>query len=141
MGANLVSQSQHSNLGFGAQPPKEDEDSITRTLSSKSLDTIEKLSGFKRRFDDIEASMEQLIASVRTSRLPLGTARTELAQLEAALDRLQCKGIDSVDTFELSSGKDLAKSMRKELTGQAEKIHDFMDEIFKAIKYAQQQAQ
>jgi len=118
----------------------EDEESITRSLSSKSLDTIEKLSGFKRRFDEIEASMEQLIASVRTSRLPFGTARTELAQLEATLDRLQCKGVDSIDTFELSSGKDLAKSIRKELTGRAEKIHNRMDQSFKAITYAQQQA-
>lgn len=108
-------------------------------MSGKSRDTVEKLAGFRRSFDDIEASMEQLVASVRTGGVLLGRARDELAQLEASLDQLQCKGVDSVDTFGLSSGRDLAKSFRKELTGRAERIHDSMDESFKAC--AQRQAQ
>jgi len=110
-------------------------------MSGRSRDAVEKLSGFGRSLDDIEASLEQLVSSLRTSGVSLRRARDELAQLEANLDRLQCKGVDSVDMSELGSGTDLAKSIRKELTGRTEKIHDRMDESFKAIKHAQLLAQ
>lgn len=141
-----VVRMQPPSLDLGSQPyaAEDDEDSLMRTLGSKSYDTVMKLSDFRSRFDDIDASMERLIASLQTSGAPLGKTRGELAQLEATLDRLQCKGVDSVDTFELSSGKELARSIRKELTGRAEKMHARMDEGFKAIKCAQnvqQQAQ
>lgn len=102
---------------------------------------MEKLADFRRQFDEIEASMHHIAGSVHLSDTSLGKARDELAQLEATLDKLQCKGVDSIDTFELDTGKDLAKSMRKELTNRAEKIHDRMDEIFKDIKRAQKKAQ
>lgn len=114
---------------------------LDRRMSSKSEDTVEKLADFRRQFDDIEASMNGIVGSLHLKDTNLGKARDELAQLEATLDKLQCKGVDSIDTFELDSGKDVAKSMRKELTARAEKIHDRMDEIFKEIKQAQKHMQ
>jgi len=129
-----------SDLG-SQRGPKGDEDALRRTLSRKSYDTVMTLSNFRRSFDDIEASIEQLTVSIQSTETPVGRARTELAQLEATLDKLQCKGVDSVETFELSSGKELAKSIRKELTDRADIIHDRIDEVFKAIKYAEQRAQ
>ena len=44
------------------------------------------------------------------------------------------KGVDSIDTYELESGKEHARALRKELTRQAEELHDRMEALFKEIK-------
>mmetsp|Transcript_26672 Transcript_26672/g.58633 ORF Transcript_26672/g.58633 Transcript_26672/m.58633 type:complete len:352 (+) Transcript_26672:55-1110(+) len=62
-------------------------------------------------------------------------ARDVLAQMEAQLDELQCKGIDSVSTAGLAPGaEEAAKSLRKELTHKAESLQRSLDAAFERIR-------
>lgn len=104
-------------------------------MSARSEHTFERLLDFERQFEEIDASVARIEAGFRNGDPP-GKARDELAQLEATLDRLQCEGIDSIDTYELQSGKEQARALRKVLTRRAEQMHGKMDEIFKDLMQA-----
>jgi len=91
----------------------------------KKVATLSQLDEFRLQFDEIDTAV---------ARLEAAPARDELAQLEARLDRLQCHGVDSLVTSELSpSSKELARSMRRELTRRAEQMHCRMDVLFRDI--------
>lgn len=104
-------------------------------MSARSEHTFERLIDFERQFEEIDASVARIEAGLHNGD-PVGKARDELAQLEARLDRLQCEGVDSIDTYELQSGKEQARALRKVLTRRAEQMHGKMDEIFKEILQA-----
>lgn len=106
-------------------------------MSRLSEDTVSQLETFERQFDDIERQMRDIVASWRAGHVAPGKARTDLAQLEAKLDKIQCNGVDSIETYELTSGKDTAKALRKELTKRAELIHERMDQVFQELKASQ----
>lgn len=105
-----------------------------RQLSARSEFIMEQLLDFERQFEDIDASVAAIEAAFRSGELTPGKARDDLAQLEARLDRLQCEGVDSIETFELQSGKDQARALRKVLTRRAEQMHGKFDDIFQEIK-------
>eukprot|EP00747_Dinoflagellata_sp_TGD_P209872 gnl/TRDRNA2_/TRDRNA2_83246_c0_seq1.p1 gnl/TRDRNA2_/TRDRNA2_83246_c0~~gnl/TRDRNA2_/TRDRNA2_83246_c0_seq1.p1 ORF type:complete len:314 (-),score=59.34 gnl/TRDRNA2_/TRDRNA2_83246_c0_seq1:127-930(-) len=108
--------------------------SLDRRFSGISESTLGKLEQYAQEFDGIEAGMGQIEQLFREKQVLPGKANSELAQLEAKLDRLQCNGVDSIETFELVSGKEQARALRKELTKRAEQLHDKMDALFKEIK-------
>jgi hypothetical protein len=64
------------------------------------------------------------------SKYTAGKATTELSQIEAKLNKLQEKGVDSIQTADLSSGKELAKDMRKKLNKDIEVLFDRMQALF-----------
>lgn len=91
---------------------------------------------------NLEAQLQQLEIGVgetqealRYGRAPLGQARDQLAQLEASLDRLQCKGVDCVSIAELSAAEqDFARVHRRALTRRIEALHEEIDAIFKCLR-------
>merc|ERR1712032_767035 len=95
---------------------------------------MEQLCDFERQFDEIDASVSGIEEALEQHSMAPGRARDTLAQMEARLDKLQCHGVDCIDTFELKSGKDQARALRKVLTRRAEQMHDRMDRIFNTIK-------
>lgn len=92
------------------------------------------LAGFGRQLDALDEEIGNIEASLDASQLLPGQARDSLAQVEAQLDKLQCHGLDSVDTFDLQSGKLEAKSLRKSLTHRGEVMHQRIEAIFARIK-------
>merc|ERR1719336_1268324 len=97
---------------------------------------MEQLIDFERQFDEIDARTAEIYAGFQGGQIIPGKARDDLAQLEARLDRLQCEGVDSIETFDLQSGKDQARALRKVLTRRAEQMHERMDDLFAEIKQA-----
>lgn len=97
---------------------------------------MERLVDFEQQFRDIDATVAAIAAALAAQQTTPGRARDELAQLEARLDKLQCQGVDCIDTLELKSGKEQARALRKALTKRAEQMHVEMDELFAAIKEA-----
>ncbi|CAK9019232.1 unnamed protein product [Durusdinium trenchii] len=91
---------------------------------------------------DCEAQLEEATRQLQRTQLALvgaqvspGQARADLAQLEARLDRLQCRGIDSVSTAGLSSqDEDAARSLRKHLTREVEQLQSRLDDTFNQLK-------
>eukprot|EP00747_Dinoflagellata_sp_TGD_P198082 gnl/TRDRNA2_/TRDRNA2_70236_c0_seq1.p1 gnl/TRDRNA2_/TRDRNA2_70236_c0~~gnl/TRDRNA2_/TRDRNA2_70236_c0_seq1.p1 ORF type:complete len:209 (+),score=36.73 gnl/TRDRNA2_/TRDRNA2_70236_c0_seq1:24-650(+) len=102
--------------------------------SPSSKNTLRDLAQYLEKFDDIEAGIEEMESSFIEGQILPSKANTDLAQLEAKLDKLQCNGVDSVETFQLGSGKDQAKALRKYLTKRAEQLHGKMDELFRTFK-------
>jgi len=95
---------------------------------------MERLLDFERQFEEIDAGTGAIGEALGCGQISIGKARDDLAQLEARLDRLQCEGVDSIDTFELKTGKEQARALRKVLTRRAEQMHTRMDDLFKQIK-------
>ncbi|CAE8720527.1 unnamed protein product [Polarella glacialis] len=108
---------------------------IDRRLSSRSVHQIEQLGGFERQFTEIDHAVDSLEAALVHQQIAPSYARDHLAQLEARLDKLQCHGVDSIDTVELQSGRLEAKSLRKGLTHRGEAMHERMEEIFRRLKH------
>eukprot|EP00405_Crypthecodinium_cohnii_P052658 CAMPEP_0206590894 /NCGR_PEP_ID=MMETSP0325_2-20121206/39913_1 /ASSEMBLY_ACC=CAM_ASM_000347 /TAXON_ID=2866 /ORGANISM="Crypthecodinium cohnii, Strain Seligo" /LENGTH=276 /DNA_ID=CAMNT_0054099977 /DNA_START=183 /DNA_END=1010 /DNA_ORIENTATION=+ len=92
---------------------------MERKFSARSAHTLDRLWDFEQQFEEIDATTASIVDAFRSGVLQSGKARDDLAQLEARLDKLQCDGIDSIDTFELKTGKDQARAHRKALTKRA----------------------
>lgn len=92
------------------------------------------LAGFEQQLTELDRAVGAVEAGLSSHQLMPGQARDHLAQVEAQLDKLQCNGVDSIDTFELQSGKQEARSLRKELTRRGETLHDRIEAIFGCIK-------
>lgn len=107
-----------------------------RKLSCRSKSMLGRLGEFEDQFVEIDATIQSIHKAFHSGEMPPGRARDDLAQLEALLDKLQFNGVDCIDTFELESGKDQARALRKELTKKADGLHERMEVLFKEIKEA-----
>jgi len=105
-----------------------------KRFSCKSEDILGRLGEFEEQFLGIDVSIRRIAEGFHSAEVTPGKARDDLAQLEALLDKLQFNGVDSIDTYELESGKEHARSLRKELTRQAEELHGRMEALFKEIR-------
>jgi len=92
-------------------------------------------------FDELLALLEQLEGSVaeveralELSRVTVSRAHSELAQLEAQLDRLQCRGIDNAP-----ASTDAARQQRKELTRRTEVLSARLSGLFVGLGAAKRQ--
>lgn len=102
--------------------------------SPLSKHTLQDLGQYVQKFDSIEADIGRIEKAFSEGIVLPSKANTDLAQLEAKLDKLQCNGVDSIETFQLGSGKDQAKALRKKLTKRAEQLHSKMDDMFQQFK-------
>lgn len=103
-------------------------------LSEKSLHTLGRLRQFESDFAEISADLVRLGAELGDPSVTRATgsrAFDELAQLEARLDTLQFKGVDSVETVDLQSGKEESRALRKKLTQRAESLHEELDVLLR----------
>merc|ERR1712203_824170 len=75
------------------------------------------------RLGTFEGQVTAIERAVSSRQISIGKARDDLAQVEAALDRLQCKGIDSVSTLELAEAqRATARERKRELTRRSERL-------------------
>lgn len=84
---------------------------------------------FLAEFGCLEEALVALERGIASGSVVPGQARTDLAQLEAKLDRLQCKGIDSA-----VGGGDEARRERRELTRRADLLHARISGIFSGLE-------
>lgn len=130
------SSREHTPLQPQQQPQPRAEPPLVRRLSEHSEVMLDRLLTFERDFEEITAMTAAIAEAFRCGAVPPGKARDDLAQLEARLDRIQCEGIDSVDTYELRSGREQARALRKSLTRRAEEMHGSMEKLFLELRDA-----
>jgi hypothetical protein len=82
--------------------------------------------------DQIELSLAEVERAVVASQISASRAQSELAQLEAQLDKLQCKGVDAVNI----DGSEAARAERRKLTQKAEVVQARLGGIFVGLKVA-----
>lgn len=108
---------------MATEPPPDAPPSAVRDhrFSTSSNDALCSLAKFERMFEDIKGKVdtyEKLIIghqSAGVQRDDLAKAKSDLAQLNGKLEKLQLEGIDSVTVGELCSGKEEARAKRKQL--------------------------
>jgi len=112
------------------------------STTATPLPTEDQVSAAMSQLRQIEAQVEVASRELHLTQQALklaqvtpGQAKTDLAQLEARLERLQCNGIDSVSTAGLSSqDEDAARSLRRQLTKQVEQLQSSLDDTFDRLK-------
>lgn len=105
---------------------------VPRRWSLKSEEAMHQLA----QLDESLSRIEQQVAEIDgLSRLPSGQGRnqmrTDLALLEAEANKLESKGVDSVYTSELVSGRDDAKNSKKALLRRLEALFVQIESIFR----------
>ena len=88
-------------------------------LSEKALMSLESLNEQLVTYEDELHRAEDIYSKMYDSADELIKIKNDLAQLNGKVDKLQMVGIDGVITAELHSGRDVAKTTRKELNKRA----------------------
>jgi hypothetical protein len=102
--------------------------SYSSSNAMNSLDaTNQELSYLESRVGDIASMVADACAH------DVSPLRSELAQLETRAKQLETNGIDDVYTGELHSGKQMAKSAKKDLLSRLEQLFDKFDKTFAAM--------
>lgn len=109
-------------------------DSSEAQSSPHPADPIVQLEQLQDQLSKVESEISTVKQELKAQSIPPRQARDALAQLEAQLDRLQCKGIDSVSTAGLpATAEETARTFRKELTRKAQRLQSYLDDLFEAI--------
>jgi len=87
------------------------------------------------QMEHLEGKVSDVERALDASRITVSRAHSELAQLEAQLDRLQCKGIDAA-----SAPNDAARQQRRELTRRSELLSARLNGLFVGLGAAKRQA-
>mmetsp|Transcript_124639 Transcript_124639/g.202699 ORF Transcript_124639/g.202699 Transcript_124639/m.202699 type:complete len:300 (-) Transcript_124639:167-1066(-) len=107
---------------------------VHRAMSVLSQEAMDALLRTQLELGGLEAKAEEVAARLQRHELTPGQARTELAQVEAAAHKVECDKVDSIYTSELQSGKDMAKTEKKEQLGRLERLFERLEVLFKWIK-------
>ena len=113
-----------------SQPPK-----ISRSfsiLSEKALISLENLNEELVRHECALEEAERVFTEHYDDRDQLLRIKNELALLNGKVDKLQMVGIDGVITAELNSGRQVAKTTRKELNRRAGQLLSAVTALHKA---------
>eukprot|EP00440_Ansanella_granifera_P045870 gb/GFBE01049687.1/.p1 GENE.gb/GFBE01049687.1/~~gb/GFBE01049687.1/.p1 ORF type:complete len:163 (+),score=36.78 gb/GFBE01049687.1/:1-489(+) len=98
-------------------------------------DTFSQLRDLEAQLRAAEAELFTTERALRAAQVSPGQAKADLAQLEARLEKIQCKGIDSVSTADLpAEDEEAARSFRRRLTREVERLQNFLDATFDYIK-------
>jgi hypothetical protein len=94
--------------------------------SSAALEKLhlldKKFEGITGRIENVSALQNQEDLHSHLNVLQLIKAKNELAQIAGDLERLQCRELDAIETAELHSGKQEARSQRKTLNTAVENL-------------------
>lgn len=107
---------------------------VHRAMSVLSQEAMDALLRTQLELGALETKAEEVAARLQRHELTPGQARTELAQVEAAAHKVECDKVDSIYTSELSSGRDMAKTEKKEQLGRLERLFERLEVLFKWIK-------
>jgi len=101
---------------------------MTCTLSEPKPGLWEELSA---ELEAIEAAVSQVEAALTATQVTAGQAHSQLAQLEAKLERLQCRGVDAADAAELGCGdREEGRARRKAITHRVELLSARLNGLF-----------
>lgn len=116
------------------QEPRSSAPKLSRQLSMPSEEAMRQLSTLDIHLAEIEQSVEKLNNLARGALEPtaesVGKMRTELAQLEAAANKLEAKGVDNVYTSDLNSGREAAKEMKTAQLRRLESLFLVIETLF-----------
>lgn len=105
-----------------------------RSMSYLSQEAIDGLFKTDKEVSSLEERAEDINRRFESGQLSAGQARTELANVEAAANKVECDKMDSIYTGELNSGKDQAKALKKDQTKRLDSLHTKFEELFKKFK-------
>jgi len=104
-------------------------------VQAASKDPWLRLLELQGQIKELQSNVQKVEAELLAAEITPSQARDVLAQLEAQLDVIQCKGIDSVSTQGLGEHREHeARMLRKDLTRQAEALQDRFDNAFAVLK-------
>eukprot|EP00930_Biecheleria_cincta_P029263 TRINITY_DN20367_c0_g1_i3.p1 TRINITY_DN20367_c0_g1~~TRINITY_DN20367_c0_g1_i3.p1 ORF type:complete len:253 (-),score=67.96 TRINITY_DN20367_c0_g1_i3:19-777(-) len=104
-------------------------------LSFASGEALSTLTNTELALIDIESRVEEIAATLPSAaKDTLTDLRTEVALLESKAKQLETKGVDDVYTGDLSSGKQVAKDIKKDMLGRLEALFARFEVIFAVIK-------
>lgn len=113
---------------------------LSRQLSVPSEEAMSQLGRLDAQLRDIEQRVEDLHKFAHGQSPPtcesVGQMRTTLAQLEAAANKLETKGVDSIYTSELRSGQVCAKEAKKAQIVRLEKLFVAIEDLFSFLAEA-----
>lgn len=95
---------------------------------------LRELDQFLTQLEQIEGDVAEVERALDASRITVSRAHSELAQLEARLDRLQCKGIDAAP-----ASSDAARQQRRELTRRSELLSTRLHGLFVGLGASKRQ--
>ena len=97
---------------------------MSRHLSVPSAAAVEQLLSYQRQLEELEEEVTKVEAALSTTldAEALGVIKARIAQGNGKVEKLQCVSIDGVMTGGLNSGKEQARSTRKNLTRRAEAL-------------------
>lgn len=112
-----------------------------RHLSARSEAALQQLNetdGSLRRLEQRVGEIARLLGdSGAVNGESVGRLRTELAQIESDANKLESKGVDSIYTSELVSGKASAKEAKKEQLRRLERLFGEIEEVFSGLSRCQ----
>ncbi|CAD7932325.1 unnamed protein product [Amoebophrya sp. A25] len=105
-----------------------------RQMSLPSKETLEVLEMLAKSYQELVDRANGIEADFRTGTSSGGKATTALSQVEADANRLQEKGVDSVQIAELHSGKETARALRRSLNQGLEDFFERLGFLFKEFR-------
>lgn len=105
-----------------------------RTMSYLSQEAIDGLFKTGEEVTSLEERAQDVNRRFDSGELTSAQAVSELAQVEAAANKVECKGIDSIYTGELNTGKDEAKALKKDQNKRLDSLHTKFEELFRKFK-------
>lgn len=102
-----------------------------KQYSQASTAALKKLDSLDRKFEGLNERIEGVATTIHRSTgdndsphnlMQLVKAKNELAQIAGDLERLQCRELDAIETAELTSGKNEARTHRKSLNQAVENL-------------------
>jgi len=113
-----------------------------KQYSQASIKTLQKLDILDQKFDGINERIKKAsslslqsekadIFSSDDDILRIIKVKNDLAQIAGDLEKLQCRDLDAIETTELTSGKDEARSRRKLLNTAVDNLIHRTQELYK----------
>ncbi|CAD7940405.1 unnamed protein product [Amoebophrya sp. A120] len=109
---------------------------LQRQMSQPSQQTLELLQDLATQYNDLVERTNEIEAEFRAGQVTTGKATTDLSQIEAAANKLQEKGVDSVQIAELHSGKETARALRRSLNAGLESFFERLSDLFRDLRAA-----
>lgn len=100
-------------------------------MSQEAIDGLCKTS---MELSALEDEVERIVARLENGEITPGQARTQLSNIEAVGHKVECDKVDSIYTSELHSGKEMAKTQKKDQLKRLERLFERLEILFKWIK-------
>jgi len=122
-------------MGDGSVKDPGVNDAPQGAAQSPSTVAFDRLKSCEAQLQSARAELRATEDALQTLQVSPGQAWNDLAQLEARLDQLQCKGIDFVSTEGLNTeDEEGARTKRRQLTKAVASLQDQVEAVFDRLK-------